>query len=95
MPDDLEPHRAAGLANLRNELQRQGISVRRLHQMTGLSRALLQAMVAGHRSGREFFGSHRSQARVAEVLGADPGLFFPRTQTELDRAEGALMGPCS
>lgn len=90
MPDDLEPHRVAGLSNLRTELSRRGISVKALADMTGVSRPMLHAMLNGTRRGRS-----GNEAKVADALDLDPGVIFPRTQTELDRAEAALMGPCS
>jgi gp16 family phage-associated protein len=90
MEVELEPHRAAGLSNLRSEMERQGVSVKALSEQSGVSRPMLHAILKGERQGRA-----GTDAKVAEALGIDPGLVFPRTQVELDRAEAALMGPCS
>lgn len=84
----LAPFQRAGLDNLRNVMKRQGLTHAQLADRAGINRAT----VTGYLSGRRL-GDPRYHAAIAEALDQDPGLFFPRTQCELDRAWE--RGPCS
>lgn len=80
----------AGIRHLQLDMAERGLSAKELARISGVGRSMVGYMLAGER-----VGSSATHKAIAEALGADPGLYFPRTEMELERAERGLIGFCS
>lgn len=74
-----EPWHRAGLANLKADLDDQGINLSELSHRSGVGYEMVRQM----RNGIAV-GSVTSQRRVAEAMGRLPGYYFPRSAAELE-----------
>lgn len=71
-----------GIANLRDEMSERGLSNKVLARESGVHRTLVGRILTG-----DGVGSAATHRAIANALGRDPGLFFPRSELELTRAE--------
>jgi transcriptional regulator with XRE-family HTH domain len=71
-----------GIANLRAEVVERGLNYSALSRQAGVHHDMVYRITSGDGAG-----SMVTQRAIANALGRDPGLFFPRNELELVRAE--------
>lgn len=71
-----------GISNLRDEITARGLTYRVLARQAGIHKTLMSRIATGDAGG-----SASTHGAIANALGRDPGLFFPRNELELTRAE--------